>query len=308
MGSWYYPRFPPSVPRPVTGGLKARSKRGSIGEQWWSQRFIQVLEETGNAARLQRGKRYARMGQVTGIRITGGEVRAAVQGSAAKPYSVTIRLRPFTDDTWNQVFDRMAAQAIFAAQLLAGVVPHEIEKVFEEAGASLFPASGKDIQTECTCPDWENPCKHIAAVYYLLAERFDEDPFLIFALRGRSRDEVTAALRERRTSEPEPATADRATPSVDRFWQGDDTLAGFGIDITGDVSTEGAALKTLGDSPFKIRDRNLSAILAPAYPAAREYARKIARIPDRSEPGEEPAADPSPCRENRQDSGQRAGR
>lgn len=294
MGSWYYSPFPPSVPRPVSGGLKARSKRGSIGEQWWSQRFIRVLEEMGSASRLQRGKKYARMGQVTGIRIAGGEVQADVQGSAAKPYRVTIRLRPFADSTWDRVFDRMAEQAIFAAQLLAGVVPHEIEKVFEETGASLFPASDADIRTECTCPDWGNPCKHIAAVYYLLAERFDEDPFLIFALRGRSRDEVTAALRERRTSEADPATADRATPSADRFWQGDDTLAGFGIDITGDVPTEGAALKTLGDSPFSIRDRNLSAILAQAYPAAREYALKIVRIPDRPEPGEEP--------------GQRAGR
>ncbi len=288
MGSWYHSPFPPSVPRPVTGGLKARSKRGSIGEQWWSQQFIRVLEEMGSASRLQRGKKYARMGQVTDIRITGGEVRAEVQGSAAKPYRVTIRLRPFTDGTWDRVFDRMAAQAIFAAQLLAGVVPHDIEKVFKEAGASLFPASDADIRTECTCPDWENPCKHIAAVYYLLAERFDEDPFLIFALRGRSRDEVTAALRERRTSEADTATTARAAPSADHFWQGDDTLSGFGIDITGDVATEGAALKMLGDSPFSIRDRNLSGILAPAYAAAREYARKIARIPDRSEPGEEP--------------------
>ncbi|MCK9277166.1 MAG: SWIM zinc finger family protein [Methanoculleus sp.] len=289
MGPWYYSPFPPSVPRPVKGGLKTRSKRGAIGEQWWSQRFIQVLEEMGNASRLQRGKRYARKGQVIGIEIRGGEVQAEVQGSAARPYRVTIRLSPLSDAGWERVFDLMAAQAIYAAQLLAGVVPHEIEKVFEEAGASLFPASDADIRTECTCPDWENPCKHIAAVYYLLAERFDEDPFLIFTLRGRSRDKVTAALRERRTADTED-TADRVPPSADHFWQGDDTLAGFGINITGDVSNEGAVLKMLGDSPLSIRGGNLSAILAPAYPAAQEYARRIAGIPDRPEPGEDPAA------------------
>ena len=141
MEPWYYSPFPPSVPRPVKGGLKARSRRGAIGEQWWSQRFIQVLEEMGNASRLQRGKRYARKGQVIGIEIRGGEVQAEVQGSAARPYRVTIRLSPLSDAGWERVFDMMAAQAIFAAQLLAGVVPHEVEELFSEAGVSLFPTS-----------------------------------------------------------------------------------------------------------------------------------------------------------------------
>ena len=274
MGSWYYP---PSVPRQVTGGLKARSKRGSIGEQWWSQRFTQVLEQMGSSSRLQRGKRYARKGQVIGIRVAGGEVQAQVQGSAKQPYRVTIRLRPLTDEKWNRIFDLMSEQAIYAAQLLTGAVPHEIEKLFDEAGAPLFPASEKEITTDCTCPDWENPCKHIAAVYYLLAERFDEDPFLIFTLRGRSREEVMEALRERRATDaaaPEPA---------DRFWQGGDAIAGFAINITGKADTKGAVLKMLGDSPFSIRGRSLSEILAPAYPAAQEYARRIAGIPDPSE-------------------------
>jgi len=290
MGPWYYSPFPPSVPRPVKGGLKARSKRGAIGEQWWSQRFIQVLEEMGNASRLQRGKRYARKGQVIGIEIRGGEVQAEVQGSAARPYRVTIRLSPLSDAGWERVFDLMAAQAIYAAQLLAGDVPHEVEEVFSEAGMSLFPASEKDIRTDCTCPDWENPCKHIAAVYYLLAERFDEDPFLIFTLRGRSRDEVMEALRERRAAAEPEATVERVSPSADRFWEGDGTLAGFGINITGNVSSEGEVLKMLGDSPFTIRGENLSAILAPAYPAAQKYARRIAGIPDRPGQGEEPTA------------------
>ncbi|NLA31824.1 MAG: hypothetical protein GX880_08410, partial [Methanomicrobiales archaeon] len=120
MGSWHY--YPPSTPKPVKDGVKARSRRGAIGEKWWSQRFIQVLEDSGSASRLQRGKRYARKGQVIGIEIRGGEVQAKVQGSAAKPYQVTIRLEPLSDATWEKVFDLMAGQAIFAAQLLSGVV------------------------------------------------------------------------------------------------------------------------------------------------------------------------------------------
>lgn len=282
MGSWHY--YPPSTPKPVKDGVKARSRRGAIGEKWWSQRFIQVLEDSGSASRLQRGKRYARKGQVIGIEIRGGEVQAKVQGSAAKPYQVTIRLKPLSDATWEKVFDLMAGQAIFAAQLLSGVVPPEIEEVFTEAGVPLFPASDKDIRTDCTCPDWGNPCKHIAAVYYLLAEQFDKDPFLIFALRGRDREEVMEALRERRAAAVEPAATEKeVSPSADRFWEGDDTLAGFGISITGSTSGKGEALKMLGDAPFQVRGENLSAILAPAYPAAERYARRIAGIPDRSE-------------------------
>jgi len=283
MGSWYY--YPPSTPKPVKDGVKARSRRGAIGEKWWSQRFIQVLEESGSASRLQRGKRYARKGQVIGIEIRGGEVQAKVQGSAAKPYQVTIHLKPLSDATWEKVFDLMAGQAIFAAQLLSGVVPPEIEEVFTEAGVPLFPASGKDIRTDCTCPDWGNPCKHIAAVYYLLAEQFDKDPFLIFALRGRDREEVMEALRERRAAavEPAAATEEEVSPGADRFWEGDDTLAGFGISITGSASGKGEALKMLGDAPFQVRGESLSAILAPVYPAAERYARRIAGIPDRSE-------------------------
>ncbi|WP_301664587.1 SWIM zinc finger family protein [Methanoculleus frigidifontis] len=277
MDSWNY--YPKSSPRQVSGGIKARSKRGSIGEAWWSQRFIKALEQVGNAARLQRGKRYARQGQVIGIKVADGAVQAEVQGSSARPYRVTIRLRPLTDAAWNRVFDRMSAQAVYAAELLAGVVPHEIETVFEEAGAHLFPASKNDLETGCTCPDWENPCKHIAAVYYLLAERFDEDPFLLFALRGRSREEVVAALRERRSGTP--PTAESAPPSTVRFWQGGDAVDGLAITITGEAGSEGSALKILGEAPFSVGGRNLAEVLAPAYPAAQRYARRTAGVAER---------------------------
>src|SRR6266567_2741324 len=75
---------------------------------------------------------------------------------------------------------------------------------------SLFPTAARELETDCSCPDWANPCKHIAAVYYLLAERFDEDPFLIFKLRGRTKDEIIQALREKRT---ETLPAESAEPA-----------------------------------------------------------------------------------------------
>ena len=184
-----------SGPITVEGGIKARSKRGAIGEQWWSQRFIAVLESFGMTGRLQRGRSYARRGQVIEFALQPGVVVASVQGSRPDPYLVTIKVRPLTAAQWKKVESRLAAQALFRARLLAGDMPAEIEQVFAEAGTPLFPESARDLTMDCTCPDWGFPCKHVAAVCYVLAEAFDDDPFAMLAWRGKNRAELLAALR-----------------------------------------------------------------------------------------------------------------
>ena len=189
---------PPSVPIAVEGGLQARSQRGRIGDTWWSQRFITVLESVGLGSRLQRGKRYARTGQVLTLKVVPGQVTATVQGSRAKPYRVYIETGVLTEGEWGAAEAVMASRAVFTAKLLAGDMPEEIEEAFAESSGPLFPTSADGFESACSCPDWENPCKHIAAVYFLLAEAFDQDPFLIFAWRGRDKDELLASLRVRR--------------------------------------------------------------------------------------------------------------
>jgi uncharacterized Zn finger protein len=189
---------PPPTPIAVEGGLQARSQRGPIGDTWWSQRFITVLETFGIGSRLQRGKRYARSGQVLTIEVAAGQVRASVQGSRAKPYRVFIENEVLTTSDWDAIESVMASSAVFAARLLAGEMPEEIEEAFTDSSTSLFPVSADELISACSCPDWENPCKHIAAVYYLLAEAFDGDPFLIFAWRGRTKEELLGSLRVRR--------------------------------------------------------------------------------------------------------------
>ncbi len=189
---------PPSTPIAVEGGLQAHSQRGRIGDTWWSQRFIDVLESFGIGSRLQRGKRYARTGQVLTMDIAPGQVTASVQGSRAKPYRVFIETRVLSAAEWDAAEAVMASSAVFLAKLLAGDMPEEIEEVFADSSASLFPASADGFDSACSCPDWENPCKHIAAVYFLLAEAFDRDPFLIFAWRGRDKVALLAGLRARR--------------------------------------------------------------------------------------------------------------
>jgi uncharacterized Zn finger protein len=194
----FWPRYTYTRPIEVEDGIKAKSKRGKFVENWWADRWIEALKGLMDSGRLSRGRSYARRGQVIEINVEPGHVSARVQGSRRRPYQVSIKLRPLSNRQWNKVFDALAEQAIFAAQLLNGEMPADIEQVFDAIQVPLFPASRGDLKTNCSCPDWANPCKHIAAVYYLMGERFDQDPFLLFELRGRSKDEVIAALRERR--------------------------------------------------------------------------------------------------------------
>jgi uncharacterized Zn finger protein len=195
MSGWDGEYYPPSRPRKAAGGIKARSKRGPIGERWWSRRFLEVLESLGLASRLSRGRSYARSGQVLALEIGTGHVTATVQGSRPKPYKVRLTIVPLTTPQWRAVEEALAARAVFRARLLAGEMPAEIEEVFAGCGTPLFPRTARDLQMSCSCPDWEVPCKHLAAVCYVLAEAFDDDPFAMLAWRGKGRDDLLVALR-----------------------------------------------------------------------------------------------------------------
>ena len=209
-------RITSSGPIAVEGGIKARSKRGAIGEQWWSRRFIAFLESYGMSGRLQRGRCYARRGQVLEFSLGTGKVTARVQGSRPQPYQVSIKVRPLTVAQWREVEARLAGQALFRARLLAGEMPAEIEQVFADAGTPLFPRSSRDLEMNCNCPDWEIPCKHLAAVCYVLAEAFDDDPFAMLAWRGKARDDLLAALRGKPRAGPTTAPRPAARPADPR--------------------------------------------------------------------------------------------
>jgi uncharacterized Zn finger protein len=257
----FWGSYTPSKPIKVEGGIKAKSKRGSIGDTWWSKRWVKLLESFGWSNRLERGRRYARGGQVLDFKLTAGKVTARVQGSVPEPYSVRIEIEPLTGAAWNRVTEEMSQKAIFAAKLLAGEMPQNIEDAFMSAGMSLFPESSKDIKTDCSCPDSANPCKHIAAVYYILAEEFDRDPFMLFKLRGRTEDEITASLRQKRACiqslpEPEPLPLEGAAEhketvlpvEIEDFWSGGD-IESFSVNISPpDVSA--AIIKRLGTPEF----------------------------------------------------------
>jgi uncharacterized Zn finger protein len=262
--SWGWDRYPKPKPRRPANGIKAQSKK--FGQTWWASKWLTALERLVDSARLGRGRSYARSGQVLNIDITPGYVESRVQGSRPSPYKVQIEIKPLSSKEWDKVADAMASQAIFAAKLLAGEMPQDIEQAFAQAGVNLFPASRGDLKTECSCPDWSNPCKHIAAVYYLLGEQFDADPFLIFRLRGKSKDDIMALLRARRSA-PEPAAAKvqrkrdtQAKPKeaelaisleagLDKFWDMASSVDEFQAVIRA-PQVDGAPVKRLGAPGF----------------------------------------------------------
>ena len=284
----YYPK--PSKPR-AADGIKAKSQRGKIGESWWAGKWIKALEPLMDSGRLSRGRSYARGGQVLSLDIGPGVVKSRVQGSRATPYKVQIAVKMLTAAEWSLVVDALAEQAIFAAKLLAGEMPQEVETAFQAAHVSLFPTRRDDLNTDCSCPDYANPCKHVAAVYYLLGERFDEDPFLIFHLRGKDKEQLLAELRLRRTAgevalaeespvyEITPAVAEEVVEPLEaclnRFWDLGDGLETFQAPIMR-PAVEAGLLKRLGKPPFERKPGEIVDALATAYAAATDHALRLA--------------------------------
>jgi uncharacterized Zn finger protein len=270
----YYDSFESAPTIRSDEGIKARSQQGKIGQSWWAERWISALEHLLDAGRLRRGRSYARSGQVLSITETGTGVKAKVQGSRATPYKVSIEVKALSNEEWERVVDQLAEQAGFAAQLLAGEMPQDIEEAFKGAGVSLFPLNEQDLITDCTCPDWANPCKHVAAAHYILGEQFDEDPFMIFRLRGRTQEQILEGLRNRRAAGAEAETAEEVEAEepeivipldqlIDRFWEAGERLEGFTTTVKA-PAIPFPMLKRLGPPAF-LPGQDLAQILGPAY-------------------------------------------
>jgi uncharacterized Zn finger protein len=178
------------TPLTLRGGIRAQTAHAGPFRVWWSRRWTDVLEGFRMGARLGRGRHYAISGQVSDLRITPGIVSAEVQGASTEPYRCEIRFAALTESQKQKIRLGMESRPMLTARLLAGELPHEVESLFEQATAPLFPRRSNDIQSKCSCPDWANPCKHLAAVYCLLGETISRNPLLLLALRGLSRADL----------------------------------------------------------------------------------------------------------------------
>ena len=270
------PKRGPTRAIPTDQGVATRSQRGAFVESWWAERWVAALERLITPLRLARGRTYARSGQVLSIQEESGTFLAEVQGSRRAPYRVTVGLAPLSDEAWERVVAELARRPDLAASLLAGEMPRDIDEVFAGARAALFPTKPDHLRLTCSCPDKAAVCKHIAATCYLLGEQLDEDPFLLFRLRGQGQDEVLEGLRRQAGGDPgagaeraasaaatedEPAPATDATPlETDGFW------AAAGAPPRIDLPTERpdlSLLRRLG--PFAALDDDLVARLGPVY-------------------------------------------
>ena len=296
-----------SGPRPPQReGIRIRSQRGEIGATWWGRKWIAALARFGWESRLARGRAYARKGQVVDLRLRPGQATAKVQGSRPKPYRVQIAVRPISERAWQGVTRSFAERSGIAAALLSGEMPNDVEEVFRTAHQPLFPQSDDDFQSDCNCPDWANPCKHIAAVHYVIGEALDRDPFLLFLLRGRPRESLMEELRKVRSRRPSrevgvavPVKTSRvprpprglpARPSD--FWKPALPTSELVIRI-GPPRIARAPLRRLGEPPFLRGDPEAVRTLERLYDriSARALALAIGETP-RSAPAE--AKSPAP--------------
>jgi len=276
------PSFPPSIPKlpPPEHGIRVKH----IGATWWGERWVAALLRFGRryAARLERGRGYARQGRVHDLAVRGSTVTASVTGSRPTPYRVTVTLRPLPGAVWERALAAMAAKARFAAALLAGEMPRDIDAAFAAGRGSLFPARPAELRARCSCPDDANPCKHIAAVHYVLAEAFDRDPFLLFELRGRPREAVLAHAQslghgdgrgQRDGAAPKGVKLGKIDASAyDRFGRPIDDLH-FRISAP---SGSGALLRQLGAAPGWSLPESLEDLLQPVVARVAARAREMA--------------------------------
>jgi uncharacterized Zn finger protein len=172
------------------------------GKTWWGQRFLAALETFTNPARLARGRGYATDNRIKKWSLVQGTAKASVRGNInpyfgvykEPTYSVKVNITTLSSAQWQQIIARLSQKASFISRLLLNEIPENIENVFDEVGLHFLPSGHKDFIVECSCPDSEVPCKHIAGVCFRLANLFDQDPFLLFEMRGLSPQELQREL------------------------------------------------------------------------------------------------------------------
>jgi uncharacterized Zn finger protein len=211
----FFWRWNRQKPIKVEGGIKAQTKE--FGRHWWTERWLHAVEEFGPPRRIARGRSYARKGQVLELKTSAGLISAKVQGSRDVPYEVQIPLNTFTDEQKSLALQEVQARPVFVASLLNGEIHPDAETMLFKKGISLFPEKEEGERANCTCPDSANFCKHIAAIYYLISEELERNPFLLFELRGLPANSLlprttTAELFEKREEDPLPS-------DPDRFWK-----------------------------------------------------------------------------------------
>lgn len=280
------------------GGVNGGAAAGL--RSWWGKRWAEAVDLAAPEPK-PRGRAKPRGARLRNLDPKTGEAFIEVSTSSVMPYEVRVSVVPIDDAVWEKAVPALSAQALFAAKLLAGEMPAELEEALAAAGGSLFPSSGQ-VRVRCNCPAGSSGCRHGALAERTLAESIDRDPFLLFDLRGRARAQVleamgvsgsqapalgggdlNAEIADPRASAPggvaprapaEPAKEELPLdPAEFRRARGD--LMAFHFHIAEPESPR-ALLSRLGDPPGWRAPNSLLEALGPTIEAAAAKAREIA--------------------------------
>ncbi len=266
-------------PRKVRGGIRVPWAGVKKPSTWVACRFLELARQQASREDFDEGLEYARRGQTKSAEIAGTLASALVQGRADRPYVLTMRFKPIAEQAWNKAADAMAGEAIYAARLLAGEVPDQLDALFVACQTSLVPVAG-DVEISCTCGHSSGWCKHACTLAAIIADRIDEQPFMIFELRGQQGEALLDALRHRSGQAQLDAVATpvyeahvpqapsaRGEPleaCLDSFWDAGEGLSSIPTPIAlPEVSHP--LLRRLGPSPFKEWRFPLVGLLATCY-------------------------------------------
>ena len=267
--------------KPVTGRI-----RNEFGSNWWSKKWNNAISSFTISSRVDRGREYARAGNVLSVELSKGKIEAEVQGSGLIPYKVDMQIEDFSKQQWEKIMHIMAQKAIFCAKLLNGEMPENIEEAFKEGGVSLFPKKQIHLITHCSCSDVANPCKHIAAVHYMLGLEFDKDPFVILKLRGMDKEQFLSALRILRSGNEGDRIKRKAKihrrsrktiEDLKREFENFNRVAEDVLNMTFSYVTpevKHGVIKTLGIPDFCIDEDEFKCKMRTAYTSTEEETRK----------------------------------
>ncbi len=223
-------KSPDITPVTINGRMLART--------WWGKAWNDNLESYADYSnRIGRGRTYVRHGAVLDLKIAPGKIAALVQGSDAKPYRIDIAIKPLNKKTWETITKACEGKIDSLPELLDGKFPKALTELFTARGNGLFPAP-KEISLNCSCPDWANMCKHVAAVLYGVGARLDENPSLFFVLRDVNIDELVS----RAVTQKSETLIKKSRRKSGRVIASDDISAMFGIEMEA-VSEEGGKKK-----------------------------------------------------------------
>jgi len=238
------------TPLSVKGGIRAQNPHGGHLRVWWSQRWTEVLENFRLGARLGRGRNYAVSGQVSMMTIRNGCVSAQVQGSHQEPYESVIQFQHVQAEAHARIVQALWQRPILIARLLVGDLPFEIEPLFQSEGCPLFPKRTNDLASRCSCPDWANPCKHLAAIYFLLGEAITKNPMILLTLRGITRADLVGEPPPEQTTEVEPVRAEGVPVATRDVFYGSPQPAFDDFGAAPKSATPAPLIHRLGPLPF----------------------------------------------------------